>query len=233
MSRVAILQSNYIPWVGYFELMNSVDIFVIYDEVQYTKRDWRNRNLIKTDNGKLWLTIPCKVKGEYFQSISDVRVSSQDWRKKHWHSLVNYYRKSKFFDSYKDIFQQIYYQNNHELLTEINISFINEIKNILGIKTKLINSSEIPKKLEPYKNPTTRLMEICKALNAISYTSGPAAKKYFDIDLAKSNKIDLIWFEYKKYEEYKQVYQPFIKNLSIVDLIFNIGNDAKKYVNTA
>ena len=76
-------------------------------------------------------------------------------------------------------------------------------------------------------------MEICKALNAISYTSGPAAKKYFDIDLAKSNKIDLIWFEYKKYEEYKQLYQPFIKNLSIVDLIFNIGNDAKKYVNTA
>ena len=232
MSRVAILQSNYIPWVGYFELMNSVDIFVIYDEVQYTKRDWRNRNLIKTDNGKLWLTIPCKVKGENFQSISEVRVSSQHWRKKHWLSITNYYRKSEFFDSYKDIFQQIYCQN-HELLSEINLSFINEIKNILGIKTNIIYSSEIPKKQESYKNPTTRLIEICKAFNVSSYKSGPAAKKYFDIDLAKKNKIDIVWFKYKRYKEYKQLYQPFIKNLSIVDLIFNIGNDAKKYVNTA
>lgn len=213
--------------------MQSVDFFVIYDEVQYTKNDWRNRNLIKTDKGKLWLTIPCNVKGENFQSISDVKVSNNHWRKKHWLTLSNYYRKSEFFPSYKDIFQKIYYQKNIELLSEINISFIKEIKNILGIKTTIINSSEIPKKKESYKNPTKRLIEICKALNASSYTSGPSAKKYFDIDLAKSNNIELVWFEYKKYEEYKQLYQPFIKNLSVVDLIFNIGNGVKKYINVA
>ncbi len=232
MSSVAILQSNYIPWVGYFELMQSVDFFIIYDEVQYTKNDWRNRNLIKTDKGKLWLTIPCKVKGENFQSISDVIVSNNHWRKKHWLSLSNYYRKSEFFASYKDIFQKIYNQNNIESLSEINISFIKEIKNILGIDTKIINSSEIPRKKESYKNPTTRLVEICDALNASSYKSGPAAKKYFDVELAKSNKIDIVWFEYKEYKEYKQLYPPFIKNLSVLDLIFNIGNDVKKYIDT-
>ena len=99
MKKIAILQSNYIPWKGYFDIINSVDEFVFYDTEQYTKRDWRNRNKIKTPNGSIWLTIPVNVKGKYYQSIDETTVTDNTWRRKHWNSIVSNYSKTNVLNS--------------------------------------------------------------------------------------------------------------------------------------
>ena len=225
MTDVAITQSNYIPWVGYFNIINKVDIFVIYDEAQYTRRDWRNRNYIKSPNGRLWLTIPCEVKNKYTQIISEVNVTEGNWREKHWKTLMYLYQKSDFFKNYKEIFEELYLDSYEEKLSKINMAFINNICNILNISTKIIDSSSIPKKNKNC-NATERLIEICNFLNAKRYISGPAAKSYFDEDLAKKFDIEVEWFKYRDNINYKQMFGPFIKNLSVLDMLFNIGSSS-------
>src|SRR5262245_47310638 len=106
--RVAIVQSNYIPWKGYFDLINSVDEFVLFDDVQYTRRDWRNRNKIKTPQGLLWLTIPVEVKGKFQQKIHDTRVSDLRWQTKHWQSIAQAYGKARYFAEYRECFENLY-----------------------------------------------------------------------------------------------------------------------------
>ena len=111
--KIGIVQSNYIPWKGYFDLINYVDEFIIYDDCQYTKRDWRNRNRIKTPNGLEWLTIPVKVKGKYYQKIKDTKIADRHWMKSHWSKISHNYAKSQFFGVYKDIFEPLFLNNNH------------------------------------------------------------------------------------------------------------------------
>src|SRR5215204_4466106 len=106
--KVAIVQSNYIPWKGYFDLINLVDEFILFDDMQYTRRDWRNRNIIKTSAGPKWLTIPVAVKGNYFQSIQDTTISDPRWARKHWESIVHSYAKAKSFAMYRDVFEALY-----------------------------------------------------------------------------------------------------------------------------
>jgi len=105
MKKVAILQSNYIPWKGYFDMIGLVDEFILYDDMQYTRRDWRNRNKIKTPNGLAWLTIPVEVKGKYFQKINETIISEPQWAKDHWATIKQFYSKARFFKDYKDIFE--------------------------------------------------------------------------------------------------------------------------------
>jgi hypothetical protein len=102
---IAIVQSNYIPWKGYFDLIARVDEFILYDDMQYTRRDWRNRNLIKTAQGLQWLTIPVDVKGKYFQRINETQISDANWAEVHWKSIVHTYARAPFFAQYKDTFQ--------------------------------------------------------------------------------------------------------------------------------
>ena len=108
MKKIAISQSNYIPWKGYFDLINKVDEFILYDDAQFTRRDWRNRNKIKTPNGLQWLTIPVDVKGKYFQKINETRISDKNWGVKHWHQIKQNYSKARSFKKYKDIFEKLY-----------------------------------------------------------------------------------------------------------------------------
>lgn len=133
---VAILQSNYIPWKGYFDLINSVDEFVLYDEVQYTRRDWRNRNKIKTPDGVQWLTIPVEVKGKYFQKINETLIGDKDWAQNHWTRIRCAYGKAPFFKQYQDIFEELYSQWHADLLSRVNESFIRQLCKLFGIETK-------------------------------------------------------------------------------------------------
>jgi hypothetical protein len=229
MSRkVAAVQSNYIPWRGYFDLINSVDEFILYDDMQYTIRDWRNRNIIKTANGPLWLTIPIGVKGKYFQKIKDAVVSDPSWGKKHWASLTHSYSKAKHFLAYKELFAGLYSRPDEMFLSRINHRFIVAICELLGIRTTISWSMDY----ELMGDKTERLVNLCKQAGATDYLSGPAAKSYLEEDLFARESIAVSYMDYSGYPEYRQLYPPFEPAVSILDLIFNEGPDAPTYMKT-
>lgn len=224
--KIAILQSNYIPWKGYFDIINMVDEFVLYDDMQYTKRDWRNRNKIKTHNGLIWLTIPVEVKGKYFQKISETKVNEKDWAKKHWKTIIANYSKAKYFKEYRDVFEESYLSCDEEYLSKINYRFIKAINELLGIKTKIRWSMEFD--LPEGKNE--KLIAICKECNANIYLTGPAAKDYLDEELFRQEGIKVEWMDYSGYPEYKQLHPPFEHGVTVLDLIFNEGSEAPKFM---
>jgi hypothetical protein len=225
--KVAIIQPNYIPWKGYFDIINMVDTFVLYDDVQYTVRDWRNRNRIKTKNGLIWLTIP--TDGTQNKIIKDVKVVwDEKWNLKHWKSILINYHKAPYFKDYKDFFEDLYLNTKEKYLWEIDLKFILAINQILGIKTKIICSSELNYDRTLHK--TERLIAILKEVGATSYLSGPSAKNYIDERLFEGENINLEWIDYSGYPEYPQLYPPFVHEVSIIDLILNVGPDAKKYM---
>jgi hypothetical protein len=226
MEKIIITQSNYIPWKGYFDNINFVDKFVVFDDMQYTKRDWRNRNQIKTPQGLLWLTIPVEVKGKYFQKINETKVSDKKWGDKHWKTIIANYSKAPYFKNYKDIFEDLYRNESLNNLTTINISFIKAINSILNIKTKIIDSREF----ELIEGKTERLVDICKKCNATDYYTGPAAKNYMDEQLFFNENININYFDYSGYKEYSQLFGDFTHYVTILDLIFNIGPNATKYL---
>lgn len=223
--RVAILQSNYIPWKGYFDIIAAVDEFVIYDTVQYTKNDWRNRNKIKTPEGLQWLTIP--VHHHLAQTIEGTKVSDPRWAKRHWRSLVANYARAACFPAYEDLFRHIYGDlAGEESLSAINRRFISEICAILGIHTRTSSSAEYPMG----GNPTERLVGICEALRASEYLSGPSARGYIDEACFEKASIRLAYMDYSGYPEYRQLFGPFRHDVSILDVIFNEGPDAARFM---
>lgn len=226
MKKIAISQSNYIPWKGYFDAINMVDEFVLFDDMQYTKRDWRNRNKIKTSQGSQWLSIPVEVKGKYFQKIKETRISDFDWGKEHWNSICHNYKKAPFFDQYKGIFEKIYLESKEELLSKINYLFIVAICGVLDIKTKLLWSDIFV--LAEEKNQ--RLINICKDRQATEYFSGPAARSYMDVALFEKEGITVNYFDYAGYPQYHQLYGEFDHAVTILDLIFNEGPNSRRFM---
>jgi len=226
MKKIAILQSNYIPWKGYFDMINMVDTFVIYDDMQYTRRDWRNRNLIKTPNGTKWLTIPVDVKGKFQQQINETQIKDTNWSKTHWQTLKNVYANAPHFQTYKTYFEEIYGNISTTSLSEINYRFLTAINQLLGIKTELIFSTE----LSVTGKKTDRLLNICEQLDADLYLSGPAAKNYLIEEKFEEKNIQVEWMDYNGYREYPQLYTPFEHGVTILDLIFNTGPASIQYM---
>lgn len=226
MKKIAILQSNYIPWKGYFDLINSVDEFVIYDDMQYTRRDWRNRNKIKTPDGLKWLSIPVEVKGKYLQKINETVVADRSWAIAHWRSICQFYSKAKFFKDYKHFFEDFYIDSQENNLSLINSRLIELVCSILGIKTKITWSSYY----ELIEGQTEKLLGICQQSGADVYLSGPSAKEYFDESLAEKMGIKVEWMDYSGYPEYQQLYSPFEHGVTILDLIFNEGPNATNFM---
>ena len=224
--KVAIIQSNYIPWKGYFDLINSVNEFILYDDVQYTKRDWRNRNKIKTPNGPMWLTIPVKVKQRYLQSIKHTVISDPEWNLKHWRAIVCNYSRAKFFHTYKELFQDLYLGLDERFLSRINYRFLVAICDVLGVNTKLSWSMDY----ELVEGKTERLVHLCKQAGATEYLSGPSAQSYIDEKLFRDEGIVLEYMDYPGYPEYSQLFSPFEHGVSVIDLILNEGPDAPKYM---
>lgn len=226
MSNVVITQSNYIPWKGYFDSISVADDFVIYDDMQYTKRDWRNRNVIKTAQGLKWLTIPVEVKGKFFQKINETKISDKNWNREHWNLIHQNYKKAPYFNEYKDLFEELYLNAKSLYLTEINFKFIQAICELLDIKTRFHFSSDFV--LE--EDRTERLVSICKKLGATDYYSGPAAKAYMEEAVFDKENITINYFDYSNYPEYKQLHEPFEHSVSVLDLIFNTGMNAKSFL---
>ncbi len=226
MKKVLITQSNYIPWKGYFDAIAIADEFVVYDDMQYTRRDWRNRNLIKTKNGLEWLTIPVEVKGKYFQKIRDTKISDPKWAIKHWSIISQNYAKAKYFNEFKEEFEEAYLNNQRIYLSEINLDFILLINRILKIKTKIRTSYEF----NPSDHKTGRLVDICQKLGASDYYTGPAAKNYMDENLFSLKGIKINYMDYSNYPEYPQLFATFEHSVSVLDLIFNAGPNSRKFL---
>jgi hypothetical protein len=224
--KIAVVQSNYIPWRGYFDLINSVDEFILYDDVQYTRRDWRNRNTIKSAGGLIWLTIPVEVKGKYSQKIKDTVVTDSKWARDHWRSIVHSYSKAKCFSKYCDLFEDLYLRADDKLLSHINYRFIAAICRILGIRTTVSWSMDY----DLIGDKTERLVNLCRQAGATRYLSGPTAKAYLEEELFSRQGIEVSYMDYSGYGEYQQLYPPFELHVSIIDLIFNEGPDASKFM---
>lgn len=223
---ILITQSNYIPWKGYFDSINVVDEFVLYDDMQFTRRDWRNRNKIKTAGGMQWLTIPVEVKGKYLQKINETKISDKNWNLQHWQMLRHNYCKASSFIDVKDFIENLYHSANSEWLSEVNYHFLRGISDFLEIKTPISFSSSY--KLEEGK--TERLVSLCKQCNATDYYTGPAAKNYMDESLFEKENITVHYFDYSGYPVYQQLFGEFAHEVSILDLLFNEGMKAKKFL---
>lgn len=225
--KTAIVQSNYIPWKGYFDLIGSVDEFILYDDVQYTRRDWRNRNQIKTPQGPQWLTIPVSVKGKYQQAVRDVEVVEKNWPHHHWASIKRNYCRSPYFDEIKKWLQPLYHEACFfRLLSEINRHFIEAVCRYLGIATKISVSSDF----QLLNGRCERLVDLCLQTGSTEYVSGPAAKGYIESDLFVKAGVKLTWFDYLNYREYPQLWGEFTHHVSIIDLLFNCGRQSKDYM---
>jgi len=224
-----IIQSNYIPWKGYFDLIASCDDFVLLDEVQYTRRDWRNRNKIKSKDGLQWLTIPVEVKGKYDQRIDETRVSDPAWHLAHLRSLQHAYGKAPCFDAVWPYVENLYVSVADEpLLSRINERFIRGIADYLHIPTPIHRSTEF----SAGAGKNERLIEICERLGATIYVSGPAAKIYMDRSLWSGRGIGVRYKSYSGYPEYPQLHPPFEHGVSVLDLLFNLGPKAVEFFRT-
>ncbi len=223
---VAILQSDYIPWKGYFDIINMVDLFVFYDDIQYTKNDWRNRNKIKTSDGTSWLTIPCGHSEK--RLICEVELNDKFWQKKHWASISQHYHKAKYFDYYKSFFEDFYLGKKWNNLSEMNQYLIKHISSeFLMSATRFDDSRNFD--LQQRKKEE-RLLELLAQTDATHYLSGPTAKEYICPENFQKAGILLEWMDYSNYPEYCQLYPPFEHRVSIVDLIFNEGPNAPTYI---
>jgi hypothetical protein len=224
-----ILQPSYIPWRGYFHQIACADVFIFYDDVQYDKHGWRNRNRIKTPNGPQWLTIPVQSAGvvENKTPIREVRIDwKREWNRKHWTSIIQSYGRAPFFKQYADGLAG-YYHQPYEYLADLTIDLTIHLAGLLGISnTRFVRAST----LEGIEGTRTdRLIQIIKKVGADRYTSGPSARDYLDEPLLQNNGIILEYMQYN-YPEYPQLYPPFDNQISILDLLFMIGPEALKYI---
>lgn len=226
MKTVAISQSNYIPWRGYFDLIAKSDVFVLYDDMQYTRRDWRNRNKIKTSSGLSWLTIPVEVKGRYYQKINETKIADSKWSKSHWDKIRQSYKEAQYFKEIADIFEPIYLDNQHQLLSTWNKQFIEAICAYLNIETEIIDST----KFQLIEGKSERLVNLCSQLEADIYLSGPAAKNYLDQGVFQQMGISVEWANYDGYPTYSQLHGDFDSFVSIIDLLFNHGKRATNFM---
>jgi hypothetical protein len=214
------MQPGYIPWLGFFELMHNCDAFVLLDDVQYTHKDWRSRNRIRTKEGCMWLTVPVLTKGRAAQKIADVKINNTyPWRDKHFNALTVNYRRSKYYKQYMGFFEQIY-KRDWDFLVDLDIEIINFMAGEFDIKTPVIRSSSLP---ASGSGGNTHILEICNKLGADELYDSARAKAFIDTELFKNSGIKLIFQDYK-HPIYAQVYKPFMPHMSALDLLFNEGS---------
>lgn len=221
---ITIHQPQYLPWLGYFDKAHQADIFVLLDNVQFKKNEWQNRNRIRTPQGWQWLTVP--VRHDFGTKINEMKIDNRKpWRKQHQKALELNYSKAPFFDKYFAHFQKAFGQE-WEHLSEINIYFVRLIIDLLGIKTKVVLSSEY----ETAEHKTLRLVDLCKYFNAKTYVSGEGGMAYLDEQQFKSEQINLIVQKYQ-HPVYPQMWmnkdvREFVSHLSVVDVLFNCGPES-------
>ena len=223
MTLVCIRQPGYLPFSGFFKKIQSSDIFVYLDDVQFEKNDWDNRNKIRTSEGSMWLTVPVLHKfGEKLNEIKN--ASNEGWNKKHLKSIQINYQKSPYFDRYWDGIKKIL-DKKWEKLIDLNFEFIRYFLSELDIKNEIIKSSDL--KIEA--NASEKLLKICQEFNADTYLSGELGKNYLNEKIFQECDIKIV---YERYEHptYFQLYKPFLSNMSIIDLLFNEGDKSSEII---
>jgi hypothetical protein len=223
--KVAINQSNYIPWKGYFDLIHDVDVFLFYDDVQFTTRDWRNRNRIKTPQGVQWLTVP--VGADRNRRICEVEIRDHGWQRKHWETLRRCYARAPHFKTYAPFFAGVYLERVWTNLSALNQYLIVEIaQQFLGITTAFRQASDF----DVTAKSQNRILALLEAVGADTYHSGPAGKAYLDPARFAQAGIELVWKDYGAYPEYPQVWPPFEHAVTIADLLFSTGPQAADFI---
>ena len=224
--RAVVLQPTYLPWMGYFGMIDIADIFVFYDDVQFSVQSWQQRNKIKSMNGNwMWLSVP--IVRNFGRNIKEVQINNAaDWRKKHWASISQSYAKTAYFKDYKEEIENIY-ESEWEYLCDLNISVIKKVAGLLSVRMpQFIRSSELE---DISGEKTDRLLLTLKKIGADEYISGPAAKEYMEGNKLEQKGIKLYWYEYQ-HPAYPQIRGEFIPYLSAIDLVFNTGSEALKYI---
>lgn len=224
MKKVAVLQSNYIPWKGYFDLIAAVDEFILYDDVQFTKNDWRNRNRIKTPRGLQWLSIP--VGQDIDRRIRDVQLPHGAWQDRHWKTLEANYRRAAHFAELAAVFEPVYRSQRHTHLSPLNRELIEAVCRYLGIRTCISNSWDYA----PAGGRLERLVDLVAQAGGSEYITGPSARNYLDEAAFAARGISVTWFDYAGYPEYPQLWGGFVHEVTILDLLFNCGQDAARYM---
>jgi len=223
--RVAVLQSNYIPWKGYFDILHDVDLFVFHDDLQYTKQDWRNRNRIKTPRGLEWLTIPVGPCED--RLICEVEIKDRSWAIAHWRRLRQHYSQAPCFGTYRDFLEHVYLGSTWESLSELNQFLIRTIaRDFLGIATEIQNSRQYA----PAGRKQDRLLDLLQKCGATAYVSGPAARSYIRPERFAEAGIELIWKDYSGYPEYPQFHPPFVHAVTILDLLLQVGPASPEHI---
>lgn len=222
--KVVVNQSNYLPWKGYFDLIHDADLFVFYDDVQFTKNDWRNRNRFKTARGLEWLSVP--VGKRIDRLICEVELPPASWADAHWRVLESAYSRAPFFATYAPRLHAVL-TAPHRTLAELNHALTQLIaRDFLGANTRFDDSRRHP---APGRSQE-RLLALLRSVGATTYISGPAARAYIDPAAFASAGIELVWKDYSGYPEYPQFHPPFEHAVSVIDLIFHTGPDAPHYI---
>jgi hypothetical protein len=221
--RVAILQSNYLPWRGYFDLIHDVDLFIFYDDVQYTHSDWRHRNKLMTRDGPRWLTIPAGH--DLKRLICEVEISDQSWKGKHRSIIEQNYRNARFIKETQSLLDFLY-ENSITNLSDYNQRAIKHLSDILGIRTQFTDS----RLLAVTGRKTERLIGILEKVGATTYISGPSARDYIDESMFIEAGIQLVYKEYPAYPAYQQCFSPFSPFVTVLDLLLNMGLEAPCYI---
>ena len=225
-----ILQPSYIPWRGYFDQIRKADLFIFYDDVQYDKHGWRNRNQIKTAQGKQWLTIPVHSAGVTAGiPIYQVRIDwSRPWAQNHLKALSFAYARAPYFETYRPLLES-FYARHDDLIADFTVATTVVLARELGnTHTRFMRSSEVP---GIYGQRTDRLIELLKHAGASHYISGPSARDYIEQEKFDAAGITLEYMVYD-YDEYPQLYPPYDPQVSILDLLLMTGPDAGKYLST-
>ena len=218
---VVIVQSSYIPWKGFFDLIARADEFILLDDVQFTKRDWRNRNIIKTPQGLKWLTIPVESKGRYEQKICETLISDVQWASDHWKSIQHNYAQAKHFKALKPEIAKLFEEISEEKsVSRVNRHFIDAVVSRLGLAAKITWSMDYD---VPTDDPTQRLIDLTKRTEGSLYLSGPSARNYIVPERFWNSGLELAYMDYSAYGEYSQLHGGFEHGVSFLDVVFNLG----------
>lgn len=226
LKRVAIIQSCYVPWKGFFDLIGRCDEYILFDQAQYRKRHWHNRNKIKTPRGAEWLTIPVITKSQFEQPIDEVEIA-EPWADKHWRSIELNYGRAPHFKTQAERVRALYEKaGDLPKLTEVNELFLREFCAELNVTVQIRRDAEYAGE----GRKSERLLSLCIASGATHYLSGPSARDYLDEQIFRDVDISVEWMDYGPYPEYQQLHGDFDHAVSALDLIFNVGPQAKSFV---
>jgi hypothetical protein len=232
---VVITQSNYLPWRGYFDMLRMADEVILLDSVQYTRRDWRNRNKIKTASGTAWITVPVETKGHYHQAIDETRVPDRDWAEGHRRAIDLAYRRAPHYGAIFGWLDELLTSVAAEpMLSRINEALLRAVCARLGFTMPIRRCTELLDRAAMREmDPTQRLVQLAVAAGATHYLSGPAAKAYLEPAVFEARGISVDWMTYAGYPDYPQLWGAFEPQVSIVDLLFNTGGAAARYLDRA